>query len=670
MDYFIHSLLPSGELHPRAPNRSTITGPFTQEDGSSMSAPATADAFLELVRKSQLIDPRRLQAAQDRLGLLRHRSAQGVARHMVKAGLLTSFQARRLLDGRHRGFFVKHYKVLEVIGAGGMGWLYLAEDTQKGEKVALKLLPTPPEDQRGVVARFEVEGRVGLKLQHPNIIRTLEVGRNGDVHYIVMEFVPGINLQEMIDLMGAIDPRHACDIACQTALGLQHAHEQGLVHRDIKPANLLIDREGTVRILDFGLAMLDREDYEFSLAMIFGQDCLGTADYAAPEQTRNSYEVGPAADIYSLGCTLYTMLTGRVPFPGNTVSEKMKAHQRLQPVSIRQLAPHVPEEVARVVRRMMAKDPKQRPQSAREVYRALIPFAKRKRTVFNYRAILKARVAEIHRRIAAIRRRQAQQETSTPNARRSRTTSILLIDPLSSQSQTWGSSTGVRTPSPETPQPQSTPPPQKVQIRHRHTGEVLLELEEDQLKEAPLRGARLAGADLQGLQLPLAKLSNADLQGARLEKANLTRAEMLNTWLTQADAAQVQLAGADLSGAQLNQAHLERANLVEAVLRNAKLVQAQLNGADLSRADMSMAELTGADLREAKLYQANLRGANLDGADLRGADLRGANLAGAHLLGAKLQGVIVEDTIGPDGQPFQPPDAPPPKKRSLWPRRR
>ena len=634
-----------------------------------MSAPATASDFLQLVQKSQLVESRRLQAAWERLRLDQHRSAAEAARQLVKAGLLTSFQARRLLDGRHRGFFVKQYKVQEVIGAGGMGWLYLAEDTQTMQQVALKLLPAPPDDQRGVVARFEVEGRVGLRLEHPNIIRTLEVGKHGDLHYIVMEYVPGINLQEVIDLTGALDYRHACDIICQASLGLQHAHEQGLVHRDIKPANLLIDKQGTVKLLDFGLAMLDEEEYEFSLALIFGQDCLGTADYAAPEQTRNSYQVGPTADVYSLGCTLYALLSGQVPFPGNTVSEKMKAHQRLQPVPVRKLVSEVPEEVDRAVRRMMAKDPQQRPQSARDVYRLLAPFAKRKRMVFNYRAILKARLAEIQRRIAALRRRQSQREIATPDARRSRTTSILLIDPLSSQSHAWGSSARGLSPPLQTNSRPLVEAESKLRIRHLQSGEVLLELNGQELKGISLRGAQLAGADLTRLEMPLAKLNNADLRGAALKQTNLTRAELVNACLAKADMSEVQIAGADLTGADLTEAQLPQANLVEAQLRNAKLSGVRLVGADLSRADLSMASLAGADLRRAKLFQANLAGADLTGADLRGADLRQADFSGAQLLGARLDEANLEGAIGPDRQPLQQrqgPAKPPPKRRRFW----
>ncbi len=633
-----------------------------------MSAPATAEDFLRLVEKSQLVESRRLEAARERLRLDQQRSADGAARQLVKAGLLTAFQARRLLEGRHRGFFVKQYKVLEVIGAGGMGWLYLAEDTEKMQQVALKLLPAPPEDQRGVVARFEVEGRVGLRLDHPNIIRTLEVGKHGDLHYIVMEYVPGINLQEVIDLSGALDYRHACDIICQAALGLQHAHERGFIHRDIKPANLLIDKAGTVKLLDFGLAMLDEEEYEFSLALIFGQDCLGTADYAAPEQTRNSYQVGPTADVYSLGCTLYTLLSGQVPFPGNTVSEKMKAHQRLQPVPVRKLVPGIPDEVDRAVRRMMAKEPKQRPQSARDVYRLLSPFAKRKRMVFNYRAILKARLAEIQRRIAALRRRQAQRDIATPNARRSRATSILLVDPLSSHSHSWGSSARRLSPPLEQNAQPLVKADSKLRIRHHQSGEVLLELHGEELKGVSLRGAQLAGADLNGLAMPLAKLNNADLRGARLQETNLTRAELVNACLTKADMPQVQLAGADLTGADLSQAKMPQANLVEAQLRNAQLAGAQLAGADLSRADLSMAVLSGADLRGAKLYQANLAGADLSGADLTGADLRQADFSGAQLLGTRMNEAVLDGAVGPDRRPLAERIAPskPAKRRRFW----
>ena len=219
-----------------------------------------------------------------------------------------------------------------------------------------------------------------------------------------MEFVAGVNLEELINLSGPIPWAQAADFALQAAEGLDHAHQHGLVHRDVKLGNLLVDRDGRVKILDFGLALVDsRRDPdadEFSLAMIFGHNCLGTADYIAPEQISDSFSIDRRADVYSLGCTLYVALSGMLPFPTASSTEKLSGHLSKSPKSLAEIAPTVPADLVAIVAKMMAKKPADRYQSMSEVVEALRPFAIRQKVNFDFLKILAQRAKLARRRMA------------------------------------------------------------------------------------------------------------------------------------------------------------------------------------------------------------------------------------------------------------------------------
>jgi serine/threonine-protein kinase len=323
----------------------------------------------------------------------------------------------RQLPGCDRDNRIGEYVVSEVLGSGGMGWLYKAIDPHGEQPVVLKVLSDKDATDPGLLARFELEARAGVKLNHPHIVRTHKFAESngvfGKVLYVVMEYVEGTNLLEFLERYGKLDWPLACDFMCQAALALQYIHEAGIIHRDVKPSNLLIQNNGHVKLLDFGLAKLEEHEDEFSLAMIFGQDCLGTADYIAPEQTTNSFDVAPSADIYSLGCTFYVALTARAPFPYKTVSERLEAHRTKKPRPVREIVPAIPKEVVAILDKMMAKDPKQRFQAAAEVVAALKPFAERKPVTFDYQSILATRVAEAYRRMDALKKKsEKKRETA------------------------------------------------------------------------------------------------------------------------------------------------------------------------------------------------------------------------------------------------------------------
>jgi tRNA A-37 threonylcarbamoyl transferase component Bud32 len=268
------------------------------------------------------------------------------------------------------------YRVLKLLGQGGMGAVYLAEQLVMGRRVALKTINTRFLNSPDAVGRFHREVRAAAKLAHPNVVAAYDAEQAADLHFLIMEYVDGLSVAEHARRHSPLSVKQACAICAQAALGLQHAHERGLVHRDIKPHNLMLTPKGQVKILDFGLAHFSRqEDTQGDSALTATGAILGTADYIAPEQTSSSRTVDIRADIYSLGCTLYFLLTGRVPFPGGTLIDKCVHHALDAPPPLSSLRPGLPAGLAAVVERMMAKRPEDRFPTPAEVFGALRPFA-------------------------------------------------------------------------------------------------------------------------------------------------------------------------------------------------------------------------------------------------------------------------------------------------------
>jgi serine/threonine protein kinase len=254
-----------------------------------------------------------------------------------------------------------------------MGAVYHCEHVFMGRRVALKVLPLAQAEDPASLARFYREAKAVARLDHPNIVRAYDIDREDKLHFLVLEFIDGVNLHDFVKKNSPLPPARAAHYIRQAALGLQHADEAGLVHRDIKPGNLLLDRHGVVRLLDMGLArFFDDDGGSFAKAYEQGYS-IGTADYMAPEQTLD-YRVDIRADIYSLGGTLYYLLVGKSPFQDGTVPQKMIWHQVRQPKSIRILRPDVPAGMASVLDKMMAKEADRRYQIPGEVAAALSPF--------------------------------------------------------------------------------------------------------------------------------------------------------------------------------------------------------------------------------------------------------------------------------------------------------
>ena len=346
-----------------------------------MAAPATIDAFLELVRKSGMVDREQLDAYCGRLrqGGNAPDKVTRLAQKMVQDGLLTNFQAEQYLHGKWRGFTIGNYRVLERIARGGMGTVYLAEHVSMPRRVAIKVLPAELAKSPMVVERFYREARAAAALEHPNLVRTTDVACEEGTHYLVMDFVDGVNLQELVDHKGPLSVERAANYIGQAACGLHHAHAvAGMVHRDVKPANLMLDRSGAVKLLDMGWRMHQTGFFNAQSDNITrhynDQNILGTADYIAPEQALNSQAADTRADLYSLGGTFYFLLTGAPPFACGSLTQKLMWHQIKPPTPIRSLRPEVPEAVEVLLLRLLAKEPADRPQTPREVAEALAPW--------------------------------------------------------------------------------------------------------------------------------------------------------------------------------------------------------------------------------------------------------------------------------------------------------
>jgi serine/threonine protein kinase len=280
------------------------------------------------------------------------------------------------------------YTIQEKLGQGGMGQVYKALQQRLDRIVALKVVRQDRISQdKEAVRRFHHEARAAAKLSHPNIVTVHDFDEVGDNCFIAMEYVEGIDLHRLIKEGGPLPVDQACDVARQVALGLQHAHDRGMVHRDIKPANLLLTKGhglqsrglGTVKILDMGMARLhgsaadsNHGDSEGSL--------MGTPDYMAPEQALQFHDVDIRADLYSLGCTFYFLLTGRPPFDEFPFMKKMMMHQTAEPRSVRELQPKVPAEIEGIVHRLLAKKPDDRFQTPVELAEVLTTFLERRKS--------------------------------------------------------------------------------------------------------------------------------------------------------------------------------------------------------------------------------------------------------------------------------------------------
>lgn len=301
---------------------------------------------------------------------------KSLAGELIRRGWLTPYQINQIFQDRASDLLLDSYVLLERLGEGGMGQVFKARNWKLDRLVALKLIRKERLGNPEIIRRFQREVRASAQLNHPNVVHAYDCGECGDRHFYVMEYIEGIDLAQLVRREGPVPIEQACEYIRQAALGLQHAFERGLVHRDIKPHNLLVarasDGNSVIKILDMGLARLDiGEDSMSSGIMTQEGAVIGTLDYIAPEQARDAHLADTRADLYSLGCTLYFLLTGQPLFPGGAPTEKLLKHQFQPPPPIQALRPEVPASLAAVLQRLLAKKPEKRYQTPAETATAL-----------------------------------------------------------------------------------------------------------------------------------------------------------------------------------------------------------------------------------------------------------------------------------------------------------
>jgi serine/threonine protein kinase len=334
------------------------------------------DQFLRAVLRSGLLNRDELQATLRHVPKADRENPASIADYLVQQGKLTRFQRQKLMQGAALGLVLAHYQIEAPIGRGGMGTVYLARDVRNRQHVALKILP--PKKAREAdhhLARFQREKELSKLVNHPHLALTFDVGVQQDIHFIAMEYIPGQTLHRLVTKTGPLSVERAAHLFSEVASALEHAHGVGLIHRDLKPSNIMVTPNDHAKVLDLGLAFMEGEEVE-DVEVVGGKGYIvGSIDYMAPEQTRDASKVDGRADLYALGCCLYFALTGKPPFPLGSLKEKVRAQRQDEPTLLQNRNPQVPGDFARIVHRLLAKDPSQRYASAADVRAELLPWA-------------------------------------------------------------------------------------------------------------------------------------------------------------------------------------------------------------------------------------------------------------------------------------------------------
>ncbi len=323
--------------------------------------------FLSTLRRSNLLKPEQIALAID---LGSRCDAAQIAKELLERNWLTVWQTHQLLAGKSRLFLGK-YKLLDVLGAGGMGAVFKAESSTLRRPVALKVLAASLNESTVARARFEREIRASAQVNHPNIVRAIDADHSGNRVFLVMEYFSGPDLKALLKQHTRLPIDFSCECIRQAALGLQHAHDQGLVHRDVKPSNLLVTKqpetgEPLVKVLDLGLARISHDGSSSGDMTRVGQ-IMGSPDFMSPEQAMDSKSADHRSDIYSLGMTLFYLIAGELPYDGDNVMEKLLSRINVDAPPLSRYCPEAPPILVHIVSRMLHRDPTQRFQSAGEV---------------------------------------------------------------------------------------------------------------------------------------------------------------------------------------------------------------------------------------------------------------------------------------------------------------
>ena len=340
-----------------------------------MSLATGTDGLVEVLQDTRLLSRARFeQLVEEFLPSCDDWTILG--RELIYREWLTPFQVKRLLQGRGNELVVGSYVLQARLGEGGMGQVYRALNWKLGTLAAVKVIRRNRAEDPSAVERFLREVRALGAIRHPNVVHALDADLENGRLYCVMEYVPCMDLANLLNERGALPIELACRYAAQLAEGLRHISSHGLVHRDVKPANVLVTEDGsTVKLLDLGLARFDHPDWEAAASDLTQVGMMiGTPDYVSPEQIRDSRRADIRSDLYSLGCTFYHMLTGQAPFASAAIIDKLYLHQATEPIPVEQLRSDVPPTVAAVVRQLMAKKPRDRYQDPSEVAATLRPY--------------------------------------------------------------------------------------------------------------------------------------------------------------------------------------------------------------------------------------------------------------------------------------------------------
>jgi serine/threonine protein kinase/WD40 repeat protein len=329
--------------------------------------PGPSAVTLTLLRRWPLLTGEQLKGLEAHKGV-----GESLADELLRRGWLTAYQIKEVEAGRASALIFGPYTILDVLGEGGMGRVYKARHRALDRLTALKIVRPDRLAGPHAVARFAQEARSAANLKHPNLVTVYDAGEIDGVPFAALEYVAGTDLQRLVAESGPLLVSKACDFVRQAALGLQHAHEEGLIHRDIKPGNLMLAPGGVVKVLDFGLARFAHAGGDMTVT---GQ-VVGTPAYIAPEQAENAKRADARSDIFSLGCTLFYLLTGRLPYRGEGGMEQLAARLQGDAISLRKLLPGAPAALTAVVARMLARDPDDRYQTPAEVAAALEPFSR------------------------------------------------------------------------------------------------------------------------------------------------------------------------------------------------------------------------------------------------------------------------------------------------------
>ena len=330
---------------------------------------AVPSDLLPIIRNSGVLSDRQVVEIRSKVASGEYPSEpKELASRLVREEILTEYQARRFLQGKAHGLLVGRYAIMERLGAGSMGRVYKAHHQLMGRVVALKVIAPEIVTNDRAIARFQREMKLVGRLDHPNVVRAFDADQSNGMLYIVMEYAAGLSLGQKLK-EGTLTPADAVSFAAQAALGLDHAHKQGIVHRDVKPSNLMVNDEKQVKVLDLGLGVLMEADGQATFATADGIT-VGTVDYMSPEQACGR-EVDGRSDIFGLGCTLYHMISGKQAFPGKSPIERLGNRISGAHVPITEHRPDLPSPVIAVLDRMLANKPADRFQTAGEAAEAL-----------------------------------------------------------------------------------------------------------------------------------------------------------------------------------------------------------------------------------------------------------------------------------------------------------